>query len=91
MITLLQSAFEKRSSLFDVTDAYRVVNGAADGFPGLTLDRFGDRFQVQFFGPEMLPRCRERGCREQDWNQWTGNSGKALWDSVLCVRAQFHH
>ena len=59
MITLLQSAFEKRSSLFDVTDAYRVVNGAADGFPGLTLDRFGDRFQVQFFGPEMLPRRRE--------------------------------
>ena len=59
MITLLQSAFEKRSSLFDVTDAYRIVNGAADGFPGLTLDRFGDRFQVQFFGPEMLPRRRE--------------------------------
>ena len=59
MITLLQSAFEKRSSLFDVTDAYRVVNGAADGFPGLTLDRFGDRYQIQYFGPEMLPRRRE--------------------------------
>ena len=59
MITLLQSAFEKRSSLFDVTDAYRIVNGAADGFPGLTLDRFGDRYQIQYFGPEMLPRRRE--------------------------------
>ena len=59
MITLLQSAFEKRSSLFDVTDAYRVVNGAADGFPGLTLDRFGDRYQIQYFGSEMLPRRRE--------------------------------
>lgn len=56
---LLEKAFEKRSPLFDVTDAYRVVNGAADGFPGLTLDRFGDRLQVQFFGPEMLPRRRE--------------------------------
>ena len=54
---LLEKAFEKRSSLFDVTDAYRVVNGAADGFPGLTLDRFGDRFQVQYFGDELL---RER-------------------------------
>jgi len=51
---LLQIANEKRSALFNVTDAYRVVNGAADGFPGMTLDRFGDRYQIQFFGPEML-------------------------------------
>ena len=59
MKNLLKTANEKRSPLFDVTDAYRIVNGAADGFPGLTLDRFGDRYQVQFFGPEMLPRRRE--------------------------------
>ena len=56
---LLEIANEKRASLFEVTDAYRIVNGAADGFPGLTLDRFGGRLQVQFFGPEMLPRRRE--------------------------------
>ncbi|WP_458451059.1 class I SAM-dependent rRNA methyltransferase [Fibrobacter sp.] len=56
---LLEIANEKRAPLFEVTDAYRIVNGAADGFPGLTLDRFGDRLQVQFFGPEMLPRRRE--------------------------------
>ena len=59
MKNLLRTAFEKRALLFEVTDAYRIVNGAADGFPGLTLDRFGDRLQVQFFGPEMLPRRRE--------------------------------
>lgn len=59
MKNLIKTANEKRSPLFDVTDAYRIVNGAADGFPGLTLDRFGDRYQVQFFGPEMLPRRRE--------------------------------
>ncbi|MBO7412737.1 MAG: class I SAM-dependent rRNA methyltransferase [Fibrobacter sp.] len=59
MLHLLQSAFEKRTSLFEVTDAFRIVNGAADGFPGVTLDKFGDRFQVQFFGPEMLSRRRE--------------------------------
>ncbi len=59
MKNLLRTAFEKRASLLEVTDAYRIVNGAADGFPGLTLDRFGDRLQVQFFGPEMLPRRRE--------------------------------
>ena len=59
MRRLLEIANEKRSSLFQVTDAYRILNGAADGFPGLTLDRFGDRYQVQFFGPEMLPRRSE--------------------------------
>ena len=59
MKELLKTAYEKRASLFEVTDAFRVVNGAADGFPGLTLDKFGDRFQVQFFGPELLSRRRE--------------------------------
>ena len=51
---LLKSALSKRAQLFDVTDALRIVNGAADGFPGLTIDKFGDRFQMQFFGPELL-------------------------------------
>ena len=55
---LLEIAFEKRAPLFDVTDAFRIVNGATDGFPGLTLDKFGDRFQIQYFGDELL---RERG------------------------------
>ena len=50
----LAIAFDKRAPLFDVTDALRIVNGAADGFPGLTIDKFGDRFQMQFFGPELL-------------------------------------
>ena len=59
MLNLLQSANEKRVPLFGVTDAYRVVNGAADGFPGLTIDRYGDRFQIQFFGPELLRRKNE--------------------------------
>lgn len=54
MKNLLQSAFSKRSPLFSVTDAFRVVNGAADGFPGLTIDKFGDRYQIQFFGPELI-------------------------------------
>ena len=59
MLRLLQSANAKRSPLFDVTDAYRIVNGAADGFPGITIDRYGNRFQIQFFGPELLRRKEE--------------------------------
>ena len=50
----LRIAHEKRQSLWNVTDAYRVVNGAADGFAGLTLDRFGECFQIQFFGKDLL-------------------------------------
>ena len=32
-----------------MTDAYRVFNGASEGFPGVTLDRFGKKYQLQFF------------------------------------------
>ena len=52
--SLLEKALEKRSPLFDKTEAFRIVNGAADGFPGLTLDKFGDRYQIQFFGEDLL-------------------------------------
>ena len=55
----MQNANEKRKSLFEVTNAYRVVNGAADGFPGMTLDRFGNRFQIQYFGSELI--CQKKG------------------------------
>ena len=55
----LAIALEKRAPLFDVTDALRIVNGAADGFPGLTIDKFGDRYQMQFFGPELLANKNE--------------------------------
>lgn len=50
-LSLFAKSAEKRASLLPVTDAYRVFNGAGDGFPGVTLDRFGDRYQLQFFGP----------------------------------------
>ena len=55
---LLNAALEKRAPLFDKTEAFRVVNGAPDGFPGLTLDKFGDRYQIQFFGEDLLPQKR---------------------------------
>ena len=54
----LDAAFNKRAPLFEKTEAFRVVNGAADGFPGLTIDKFGDRYQIQYFGEELLrDRC----------------------------------
>lgn len=57
-VDLLNAAFERRATLFDVTEAFRIVNGAPDGFPGMTLDKFGDRYQIQFFGDELLREKR---------------------------------
>lgn len=57
--SLLEKAFSKRSSLLELTDAFRVVNGSDDGFPGVAIDQYGDRFQVQYFGPELLSREHE--------------------------------
>ena len=54
----LDAAYKRRAPLLGVTEAFRIVNGAPDGFPGMTLDKFGDRYQIQFFGDELL--CEKR-------------------------------
>ncbi len=43
-----------RAPLEQVTDAYRLFNGVGDGVPGVTLDRFGDRYQLQFFSADAV-------------------------------------
>lgn len=43
-----------REPLEEVTDAYRLFNGIGDGVPGVTLDRFGGRYQLQFFSANAL-------------------------------------
>jgi len=53
-LTLLKRAIASRSVIAQKNTAYRLVNGAPDGFPGLTLDRYGGHYQLQFFGPELL-------------------------------------
>ena len=54
----LDAAYKRRAPLLGVTEAFRIVNGAPDGFPGMTLDKFGDRYQIQFFGDELLREKR---------------------------------
>ena len=56
---LLETAYSKRSGLLELTDAFRVVNGLDDGFPGVAIDQYGDRFQIQYFGPELLTQERK--------------------------------
>ena len=43
-----------REPLEEVTDAYRLFNGIGDGVPGVTLDRFGGRYQLQFFSADAV-------------------------------------
>lgn len=46
---LLDDALKRRAALLQsgLTDAFRVVNGQADGMPGLVIDRFGPVLIVQ--------------------------------------------
>lgn len=37
----------------DKTDAYRLVHGSADGFPGVTLDRYGSVLVLEGHSPEV--------------------------------------
>ena len=48
-LQIFRNSAKKREMLSQVTDAYRVFNGASEGFPGVTLDRFGEKYQLQFF------------------------------------------
>lgn len=57
--TLLEIAQKKRVPLLKWTDAYRIANGSEDGLPGVAIDRYGDAFQIQYFGGELLPRQSE--------------------------------
>ena len=66
--SLLQKSVEKRAVFSAKTEAIRLVNGASDGFPGFTLDRFGKHYQAQFFSTDLLSKeslisQAVRGCR----------------------------
>lgn len=45
-----------RAPLARVTDAYRLVNGAGDGLPGIVVDRYGDHAVLALEGDAALAR-----------------------------------
>lgn len=55
---LLDAAFARRASLLadGQTDAVRLVHGAADGLPGLVIERYGDVLLVQFHEGRLTVR-----------------------------------
>ena len=54
----IRAAVERRASIGDDTDGYRVLNGENDGFPGLVLDRYADTFALKLYSPVWIPHLR---------------------------------
>jgi len=46
---LIERALEKRKPLFNITNAYRIVNSYPDGFGGITIDKYNNHFVIQSF------------------------------------------
>ena len=56
----LQAALARRAGLFDAeTNAYRLINGESDGWPGLVLDRYDTTFVMKLYTGAWLPRLDE--------------------------------
>lgn len=56
----LAQALERRKSLFEAlraerTDCFRLFHGAAEGLPGLTIDRYGGLVLAQTFREPLVP------------------------------------
>jgi 23S rRNA (cytosine1962-C5)-methyltransferase len=49
----------KTLKLSEFTDAYRVLHGEADGFPGLVVDRYADTLSAEAFSLGMYQRAGE--------------------------------
>ena len=68
LIQQLQAALDKRQALIEQlqreeTTAYRLFNGSSEGWPGLTIDRYGDLLLIQTFHSTL--ENRQCGAIEQ--------------------------
>ncbi|HKP97181.1 MAG TPA: class I SAM-dependent methyltransferase [Fibrobacteria bacterium] len=53
----MDSAWQRRARLREHTDAYRLLNGAASGTPGLIVDVFSGHLAVYAYDKETAERC----------------------------------
>ena len=60
LAALLRLAVARRAPLANdpETTLYRLVNAAADGLPGLTVDRYGDALLASFYDDEADPAAQ---------------------------------
>ena len=54
----ITAAVQRRVSIGDDTDGFRLLNGENDGFPGLVLDRYADIFVLKLYSPVWIPHLR---------------------------------
>jgi 23S rRNA (cytosine1962-C5)-methyltransferase len=60
--SLIDDAIRLRHETLDVqktTNAYRVIHGESDGFPGLVVDRYGDCLSAEAFSLGMAQRATD--------------------------------
>lgn len=57
--SVLADAATLRAPLCSSTEAYRLVNGAGDGLPGLTVDAYGRFAVMNVYAAALLPRAPE--------------------------------
>lgn len=55
----LDDAALLRAPLLERTSSYRLVNGAGDGLPGITIDVYGKFAVLNVYDDALLPRCTE--------------------------------
>ncbi len=58
----IESAVELRTKFLrlpETTNAYRLIHGEADGFPGIVVDRYGDVLSAEVFSYGMMQRSQE--------------------------------
>lgn len=73
---LLSQAFDQRTRLPEVLDgsttAYRILDGAGDGWPGVEVDNYGGHWVVQTRNvpfPDALRQTLPTGCRSVWWKE----------------------
>ena len=95
----MECAQEFRRLLFDgeVTDSYRLISSAGDGFPGLVVDRFGgallvQRFETNTVVPMEIEAMADRYAIYSQDMAGFARSKPALWkgDSIDSLRATEH-
>lgn len=62
ILLLLAAALDARAELLprlhaEQTDAYRLFHGSVEGYPGLTIDRYGELLLVQCFHSPLAPEA----------------------------------
>jgi len=69
----LDRALDARAGVAERTDAFRLVDGAADGFPGIEIDVYANRWMIQTRGepppPGLVDAALARGAASVYWKR----------------------